>query len=91
MLSWSLLRKGLVRSYFLVLAKVKVVRKILSIGLCRSFSIKQAGVQRVRLTKRALDAGESARFSDIFFALAFLSSDGVPPPAPAQVTQPVGR
>ncbi len=41
------------------------------------------------LTKRALDAGESARFSGIFHASAFFSSDGVPPPAPARVTQAV--
>ena len=38
----------------------------------------------------ALDAGESARFSGIFFASAFFSSDGVPPFVPAQVTQTVG-
>ena len=44
-----------------------------------------------RLTQRALDAGESARFSGSFFASAFFRSDGVPPPAPAQVTQTVGR
>ena len=42
-------------------------------------------------TKRALDAGESARFSSIFSASACFSSDGVPPPAPAQVTRAVGR
>lgn len=37
----------------------------------------------MRLTQRALDAGESARFSSRFFASAFFSSDGVPllPPA----------
>ena len=42
------------------------------------------------LTQRALDAGESARFSGIFFASAFFSVDGVPPSVPAQVTQTVG-
>ena len=40
---------------------------------------------------RAPDAGESARFTGIFRASAFFSSDGVPPSAPAQVTQAVGR
>jgi len=42
-------------------------------------------------TQRALDAGESARFTGIFLASAFFSSDGAPPPAPAQVTLAVGR
>ena len=42
------------------------------------------------LTQRALDAGESARFSGFFSASAFFSLDGVPPPAPAQVTRTVG-
>jgi len=44
-----------------------------------------------RPTQRALDAGESARFTGIFHASAFFSSDGVPPPAPAQVTHTVGQ
>ena len=43
------------------------------------------------LTKRALDAGESARFSSVFSASAFFFLDGVPPSAPAQVTQTVSR
>ena len=38
---------------------------------------------------RALDAGESARFSGVFPASAFFSLDGVPPSAPAQVTRTV--
>jgi len=42
-------------------------------------------------TQRALDAGESARFTGVFFTSAFFSSDGVSPPAPAQVTHAVGR
>jgi hypothetical protein len=45
----------------------------------------------LRPTMRALDAGESARFSGIFSASAFFSLDGVPPSAPAQVTPAVGR
>jgi hypothetical protein len=43
----------------------------------------------MRPTQRALDAGESARFSGSFHASAFFSLDGVPPSAPAQVTQAV--
>ncbi len=45
--------------------------------------------KELRLTKRALDAGESTRFSSVFFALAFFSVDGFAVPAPAQVTQAV--
>src|SRR6266498_2905065 len=44
-----------------------------------------------RLTKRALDAGESARFIGIFSAATCFSLDGVPPSAPAQVTHTVGQ
>ena len=39
---------------------------------------------------RAPDAEESARFTDMFLASAFISSDNVPPSAPARVTQAVG-
>ncbi|MBL0345508.1 hypothetical protein [Candidatus Villigracilis affinis] len=31
------------------------------------------------------------RFQAFFYASAFFQSDGVPPPAPAQVTQTVGQ
>ncbi len=41
------------------------------------------------LTKRALDAGESARFLGVFSASTFFSVDGVPPSAPVQVTHTV--
>jgi hypothetical protein len=34
--------------------------------------------------------GSLARFQAFFYALAFFQSDGVPPPAPARVTQTVG-
>ena len=51
----------------------------------------ESGILKSPPTQRALDAGESARFSGIFSASAFFSSDGVPPPAPAQVTQTVGQ
>ena len=42
-------------------------------------------------TKRALDAGESARFTSIFLALGFSTSQALSTPAPARVTQTVGR
>jgi len=35
--------------------------------------------------------GILARFQAFFHASAFSQSDGVPPPAPARVTQTVGR
>jgi len=35
--------------------------------------------------------GILARFQAFFYALAFSQSDGVPPPAPARVTQTVGQ
>ena len=41
------------------------------------------------LTKRAPDAGESARFQAVSSPQLFSHSDGVPPPAPARVTQAV--
>jgi len=44
-----------------------------------------------RPTKRAPDAGDSAPFSSSFHALAFFWLDGFAVPAPAQVTQTVGR
>jgi len=34
--------------------------------------------------------GILARFQAFFYALSFSQSDGVPPPAPARVTQTVG-
>jgi hypothetical protein len=33
--------------------------------------------------------GSLARFQAVFYASAFFQSDGVPPPAPARVTQTV--
>ena len=42
-------------------------------------------------TKRALDAGDSAAFSSIFLASSFLYSQTESTPAPAPVTQTVGR
>jgi len=35
--------------------------------------------------------GSLARFQAFFYASAFFQLDGVPPPAPARVTQTVGR
>ena len=46
-------------------------------------------LSKTRLTQRAPDAGESARFTGIFHASAVFSSDGVPPSAPARVTHTV--
>ena len=42
-------------------------------------------------TKRALDAGDSAAFSSIFLASSFSCSQNESTPAPAPVTQTVGR
>ena len=39
-------------------------------------------IKSPHLTKRALDAEESARFSSVFSASAFFSVDGVPPSPP---------
>jgi hypothetical protein len=47
--------------------------------------------QHRHLTQRALDAGESARFSGIFHASAFFWLDGFAVPVPAQVTPAVRR
>ena len=55
-------------SLFFVLAKVVVVSKILSRWVVWFFFIKQAGVRRVRLTQRALDWWESARFQALCVA-----------------------
>ena len=43
------------------------------------------------LTQRAVDAGDSARFEAVSHASAFFHLDGVPPSAPAPLTQAVGR
>ena len=40
-------------------------------------------IESPHLTKRALDAGESARFSSVFSASAFLSLDGFAVPRPS--------
>ena len=44
---------------------------------------------QTRLTKRALDAGESARFTSIFLTSSFFCSRTESTPAPAPVTQTV--
>jgi len=44
-----------------------------------------------RLTKRALDAGDSARFTSIFLASSFFCSQTESTPAPAPLTQTVGQ
>ena len=43
-----------------------------------------------RPTQRALDAGDSARFTSIFVASSFFCSQAESTPAPAPVTQTVG-
>jgi len=40
-------------------------------------------------TKRAVDAGDSGAFSSIFLRLSLFRLDGVPPSAPAPLTQAV--
>jgi len=42
-----------------------------------------------RLTQRAVDAGDSARFQAVHYASALFRLDGVPPSAPAPLTQAV--
>jgi hypothetical protein len=44
-----------------------------------------------RPTKCAPDVGDSHRFTGCFYTPTLSRADGVPPPAPAQVTQTVGR
>ncbi len=44
-----------------------------------------------RPTKRAPDAGDSAAISSSFLAFSFFWLDGFAVPAPAQVTQTVGK
>ena len=47
--------------------------------------------QKCRPTKRALDAGDSAAFLGIFLVSSFFCSEVESAPAPAPVTQTVGR
>ena len=47
--------------------------------------------RRSGLTKRALDAGDSAAFSSIFLVSSFSCSQAESTPAPAPVTQTVGQ
>jgi len=54
-----------------------------------AFPKKFLCVGKNRPTQRALDAGDSATISGSFHASAFFRSDGVPPSAPAPVTQTV--
>jgi hypothetical protein len=44
---------------------------------------------KMRPTKRAPDAGVLRKSQAVSYASAFFQSDGVPPPAPARVTQTV--
>jgi hypothetical protein len=63
---------------------------ILSVRRWRLCAGMESYSQKRPPTQRALDAGESARFTGVFSASAFFSSDGVSPSAPAQVTHTVG-
>jgi len=67
--------------------------KILSIGLWwRSlFSARESGTTKNAQQSVHPTLGILARFQAFFYASAFSQSDGVPPPAPARVTQTVGR
>ena len=48
---------------------------------------KSIQMQKRQPTKRALDAGDSARFSSIFLASSLYCSQALSTPAPAQLTQ----
>ena len=50
---------------------------------------KQFVIRRLRPTKRAPDAGDSAASQAVFYAFSFFWLDGFAVPAPAQVTQTV--
>jgi len=55
------------------------------------FLVSESCTIRTCPTKRAPDAGDSGAIPSLFYASAFFQSDGVPPPAPARVTQTVGK
>ncbi len=65
---------GFAKGQILFLARPRVLRG----RMCKGLVL----IKSPHLTKRALDAGDSARFSSFFLALAFFSVDGfaVPPP-----------
>ncbi len=58
-----------------------------SLGIANAYLYKS---QR-ELTKRAPDAGDSGHIPSSFHAVTFFWLDGFAAPAPAQVTQTVGR
>jgi hypothetical protein len=66
---------------------------------CLSDKIKLYIVSRSKIMASKKNAQQSvhptlgilARFQAVFYASAFSQSDGVPPPAPARVTQTVGQ
>jgi len=55
-----------------------------------SFFSKGSGRRKVAQQSVHPTLGILARFQAVFYASAFSRSDGVPPPAPARVTQTVG-
>jgi hypothetical protein len=62
-------------------------------GITISWYARHKCIQTMKqhLTPRALDAGDSARCTGSFLASGFLCSQAESTPAPARVTQTVGR
>jgi len=58
---------------------------------CALFNSKQPCITKNAQQSVHPTLGILARFQAFFYALAFFQSDGVPPPAPARVTQTVGQ
>jgi hypothetical protein len=55
------------------------------------FLVKESGATRKRLTKRAADWWDSARFTSIFLASGFSCSRSESTPAHQRLTQTVGQ
>jgi len=72
---------------FIKITAVKITSSLLAcvVFLVKVLVSKQVAQQSVHPT-----LGILARFQAFFYASAFFQSDGVPPPAPARVTQTVG-
>jgi hypothetical protein len=78
------------KSCFSSLQKIQLCVKIWRVGDVVLFS-HRFGKRKGCLTKRALDAGDSAAFSSIFLASSFSCSQAESTPAPAPITQTVGQ
>jgi len=59
--------------------------------MCHFFYGRVAALQNTAQQSVHPTLGSLARFQAFFYASAFSQSDGVPPPAPARVTQTVGQ